>query len=181
MKPTDLIKELINAGCVLKRVRGSHHIFYSPITNKIFPVPHPKSNWPISPVKTIKKSAGLYNPPPFEVFFFTLGIQTPNDSDPAYGIVVPALCDDKYSCYSAADKESDIPAMATEAILLTVQDMIESDDYDVIDIHNDHVRIQITMSMLIAIRGSLLMLICHHLLVNKKDSILHCQIFLLIE
>lgn len=75
MKPTDLIKELINAGCVLKRVRGSHHIFYSPITNKIFPVPHPKSNWPISPVRTIKKSAGLYNPPPFEVFFLRLAFK----------------------------------------------------------------------------------------------------------
>ena len=71
--------------------------------------------------------------------FFTLGIETPSDSDTAYGIVVPALCDNKYSCYSAADKESDIPAMATEAVLLTVQDMIESGDYDVKDIHNDHV------------------------------------------
>lgn len=71
--------------------------------------------------------------------FFTLGIETPSDSNTAYGIVVPALCNDKYSCYSAADKESDIPAMATEAILLTVQDMIESGDYDVKDIHNDHV------------------------------------------
>ena len=71
--------------------------------------------------------------------FFTLGIETPNDSNTAYGIVVPALCNDKYSCYSAADEEADIPAMATEAILLTVQDMIESGDYDVKNIHNDHV------------------------------------------
>lgn len=71
--------------------------------------------------------------------FFTLGIETPNDSNTAYGIVVPALCNDKYSCYSAADKEADIPTMATEAILLTVQDMIESGDYDVKDIHNYHV------------------------------------------
>jgi len=36
MKSTDLIKELTNAGCVLKRVRGSHHMFYSPITKKRF-------------------------------------------------------------------------------------------------------------------------------------------------
>lgn len=71
--------------------------------------------------------------------FFTLGIETPSDSNTAYGIVVPALCNEKYGCYSAADKESDIPAMATEAILLTVQDMIESGDYDVTDIHNDHI------------------------------------------
>ena len=62
--------------------------------------------------------------------FFTLGIETPTDGNTAYGIVVPALCNDKYGCYSAADKESDIPAMATEAILLTIQDMIESGDYD---------------------------------------------------
>lgn len=71
--------------------------------------------------------------------FFTLGIETPNDSNTAYGIVVPALCNEKYGCYSAADKESDIPAMATEAILLTVQDMIEAGDYDINDIHNDHI------------------------------------------
>lgn len=72
--------------------------------------------------------------------FFTLGIETPNDSNAAYGgIVVPALCNDKYSCYSAADEESDIPAMATEAILLTVQFMIKSGDYDIKEIRNDHV------------------------------------------
>ena len=59
MKSTDLIKELTNAGCVLKRVKGSHHMFYSPITKKTFPVPHPKSELPIGTVRSIKKSAGL--------------------------------------------------------------------------------------------------------------------------
>lgn len=59
MKSTDLIKELANAGCVLKRVKGSHHMFYSPITNKTFPVPHPKSDLPIGTVRSIKKSARL--------------------------------------------------------------------------------------------------------------------------
>ena len=59
MKSTDLINELIRAGCILKRVRGSHHMFYSPITNKTFPVPHPKSDLPIGTLRSIKKSAGL--------------------------------------------------------------------------------------------------------------------------
>ncbi|MFQ0972249.1 type II toxin-antitoxin system HicB family antitoxin [Gilliamella sp. BG6] len=69
--------------------------------------------------------------------FFSIGIETAKDRK-AYGIVVPALCNEKYSCYSAADKQSDIPTMATEAILLTVQDMIESGDYDIKNIHNNH-------------------------------------------
>ncbi|MCO6552060.1 MAG: type II toxin-antitoxin system HicA family toxin [Gilliamella sp.] len=34
-------------------------MFYSPITNKTFPVPHPKSDLPIGTVRSIKKSAGL--------------------------------------------------------------------------------------------------------------------------
>lgn len=71
--------------------------------------------------------------------FFTLGIETPKDNSTAYGIVVPALCNDEYSCFSAADNENDIPVMATEAILLTVQDMIESGKYDIKDIKNNHV------------------------------------------
>ncbi len=71
--------------------------------------------------------------------FFTLGIETPKNKNTAYGIVVPTLCNDEYSCFSAANNESDIPAMATEAILLTIQDMIESGKYDIKDIPNNHV------------------------------------------
>ncbi|XKM14442.1 type II toxin-antitoxin system HicB family antitoxin [Orbaceae bacterium ac157xtp] len=71
--------------------------------------------------------------------FFTLGIESPKKDNEAYGIVVPALNNDEYSCYSAADSESDIPAMATEAILLTIQDMIASGKYDIKDIQNKHV------------------------------------------
>jgi len=59
MKSTDLVKELTDAGCVLKRIKGSHHMSYSPITGKTFPVPHPKSDLPIGTARSIKKSAGL--------------------------------------------------------------------------------------------------------------------------
>jgi predicted RNA binding protein YcfA (HicA-like mRNA interferase family) len=45
MKSTDLIKELSAAGCELKRQgKGSHQIWYSPITGKTFAVPHPKGS-----------------------------------------------------------------------------------------------------------------------------------------
>jgi predicted RNA binding protein YcfA (HicA-like mRNA interferase family) len=50
-----LIKELQEAGWVLDRVTGSHHIFthrYSPYT---IPVPHPKKA-----VRSIRKRAGLF-------------------------------------------------------------------------------------------------------------------------
>lgn len=74
--------------------------------------------------------------------FFTLGIESPKNNNEAYGIVVPALCNDKYDCFSAADNEDEIPAMATEAILLTIQDMIESGEYDISDVKNDHLSYQ---------------------------------------
>ena len=74
--------------------------------------------------------------------FFTLGIETPTNDNEAYGVVVPALCNDKYGCFSGADNEEDIPAMATEAILLTIQDMIESGEYDISDIKNNHLSYQ---------------------------------------
>ena len=60
MKSTDLIKALSAAGCELKRQgKGSHQIWYSPITGKTFAVPHPKGSLPIGTVKSIKKSAGI--------------------------------------------------------------------------------------------------------------------------
>ena len=60
MKSSDLIKELTAAGCYLKRQgKGSHEIWYSPITGMTFPVPHPKASLPVGTVKSIKKSAGI--------------------------------------------------------------------------------------------------------------------------
>ncbi|WP_085577770.1 MULTISPECIES: type II toxin-antitoxin system HicA family toxin [unclassified Pseudomonas] len=57
-----LIKELEDAGWVLDRVTGSHHIFthrYSPYS---IPVPHPKKDLPLGTVKSIRRRAGLLNP-----------------------------------------------------------------------------------------------------------------------
>ncbi|MFJ4196595.1 type II toxin-antitoxin system HicA family toxin [Pseudomonas sp. NPDC089534] len=57
-----LIKELEDAGWVLDRVTGSHHIFthrYSPYS---IPVPHPKKDLPLGTVKSIRRRAGLFNP-----------------------------------------------------------------------------------------------------------------------
>jgi len=55
-----LIKELQEAGWVLDRVTGSHHIFihrYNPYT---IPVPHPKEDLPLGTVRSIRKRAGLF-------------------------------------------------------------------------------------------------------------------------
>ncbi|RIJ08813.1 type II toxin-antitoxin system HicA family toxin [Pseudomonas sp. 91RF] len=57
-----LIKELEEAGWTLDRITGSH-IFthrYNPYT---IPVPHPKKDLPVGTVKSIRRRAGLYNPP----------------------------------------------------------------------------------------------------------------------
>lgn len=60
MKSTDLIKELTAAGCELKRHNGgSHQIWWSPVTGKTFPVPHPKKDLPPGTVRSIKKLAGI--------------------------------------------------------------------------------------------------------------------------
>ncbi len=60
MNSRDLIKELRALGCFLVRHgKGDHQIWYSPITNKKFAVPHPKQDLPIGTLNSIKKSAGL--------------------------------------------------------------------------------------------------------------------------
>ena len=60
MTSGDLIKELKSAGCKLERQgKGSHQIWYSPITGKKFVVPHPKSSLPVGTLKSIKKAAGI--------------------------------------------------------------------------------------------------------------------------
>jgi len=33
--------------------------------------------------------------------FFTIGIETPKKDNESYGIIVPALCNNNYSCFSA--------------------------------------------------------------------------------
>ena len=60
MKSSDLIQELKAVGCYMKRQgKGSHQIWFSPVTGKTFPVPHPKGALPVGTVKAIKKSAGI--------------------------------------------------------------------------------------------------------------------------
>ena len=54
-----LIKELEDAGWVLERVTGSHHMFKHPKRPGTVPVPHPKKDLPLGTVRAIKKLAGL--------------------------------------------------------------------------------------------------------------------------
>ncbi|WP_081673732.1 type II toxin-antitoxin system HicA family toxin [Pseudomonas cremoricolorata] len=59
MSSRALIKELLAAGWVLKRVTGSHHIFKHPINPNTVPVPHPKKDLPAGTLQSIRKRAGL--------------------------------------------------------------------------------------------------------------------------
>lgn len=60
MNSKELREELKSAGCSLARQgKGSHEIWYSPLTKKTFPVPHPKKFLPIGTVKSIKRLAGI--------------------------------------------------------------------------------------------------------------------------
>jgi predicted RNA binding protein YcfA (HicA-like mRNA interferase family) len=58
MKSADLIRELIAAGWVLDRVRGSHHIFRHPTRPGILVVPHPRKDLGKGLVAAIRKQAG---------------------------------------------------------------------------------------------------------------------------
>jgi predicted RNA binding protein YcfA (HicA-like mRNA interferase family) len=55
----DIIKILKEAGFVLDRVKGSHHIFLHPQNKKRAVVPHPKKDLPYGTASTILKQAGL--------------------------------------------------------------------------------------------------------------------------
>ncbi|WP_084165154.1 type II toxin-antitoxin system HicA family toxin [Skermanella stibiiresistens] len=59
MKSAGLIRELIEAGWTLDRVRGSHHVFKHPSRPGIIVVPHPKKDLGIGIVAAIRKQAGL--------------------------------------------------------------------------------------------------------------------------
>lgn len=56
---------------------------------------------------------------------FSVGVETPKDDNTAFGLVVPALCNDEYGCFSAVDSVDDIYPMAQEAIALVLSDMAE--------------------------------------------------------
>jgi predicted RNA binding protein YcfA (HicA-like mRNA interferase family) len=58
MKSADLIRELVEAGWILDRVRGSHHVFKHPDRPGIVVVPHPKKDLGSGLVAAIRKQAG---------------------------------------------------------------------------------------------------------------------------
>ena len=55
----DIIDLLKDAGFVLDRIKGSHHIFFHPENKKRAVVPHPKKDLPIGTARTILKQAGI--------------------------------------------------------------------------------------------------------------------------
>lgn len=55
----DIINILKEAGFVLDRVKGSHHIFLHPQNKKRAVVPHPKKDLPYGTARTILKQAGI--------------------------------------------------------------------------------------------------------------------------
>ena len=59
MKSADLIRELVRAGWVLQRVRGSHHVFQHPLRPGSVVVPHPKKDLGLGLVRAIRKQADL--------------------------------------------------------------------------------------------------------------------------
>ncbi|NAX23798.1 type II toxin-antitoxin system HicB family antitoxin [Vibrio sp. V39_P1S14PM300] len=66
---------------------------------------------------------------------FSIGIELPKEKEQAIGLVVPALCQDGYGCFSAADSEREVPAMAKEAILTMVEVMVEN-GYPVLNVQD---------------------------------------------
>lgn len=59
MKSADLIKELEQAGWILDRIRGSHHVFTHPLNPDIIVVPHPKKDLGEGVAGSLRKLAGL--------------------------------------------------------------------------------------------------------------------------
>ncbi|HZX58586.1 MAG TPA: type II toxin-antitoxin system HicA family toxin [Mucilaginibacter sp.] len=55
----DIINLLKDAGFVLDRIKGSHHIFFHPQNNKRAVVPHPKKDLPTGTARAILKQAGI--------------------------------------------------------------------------------------------------------------------------
>ncbi|PJG85686.1 type II toxin-antitoxin system HicB family antitoxin [Conservatibacter flavescens] len=61
---------------------------------------------------------------------FTIGVETPKNENEAFGLCVPALFNENYSCYSGADKVEDIVPMVTDAIHSMLETMVE-DGFDI--------------------------------------------------
>lgn len=61
---------------------------------------------------------------------FTIGVESPKNENEAFGLCVPALFVDNFSCFSAADTEEEIIPMVTDAIHTMLEMMIE-DGFDI--------------------------------------------------
>ncbi len=59
MNSTEIIKELENAGWVLRGVKGSHHIYTHPQRSGHISVPHPKKDLGVGLTHKLLKQAGL--------------------------------------------------------------------------------------------------------------------------
>ncbi|MEL4012811.1 type II toxin-antitoxin system HicB family antitoxin [Dryocola clanedunensis] len=57
--------------------------------------------------------------------FFSVGVEMPANENEAYGMIVPALCNDDFGCVSAADSQEEIAEMVREAILLITDEMVK--------------------------------------------------------
>jgi len=55
----EIIGLLKDAGFILDRIKGSHHIFLHPQNNKRAVVPHPKKDLPVGTARAILKQAGI--------------------------------------------------------------------------------------------------------------------------
>lgn len=58
--------------------------------------------------------------------FFSVGVETPKDENTAYGMIIPAFSAYDCGCFSAADTQEEIAANVRDAILLTVECIMES-------------------------------------------------------
>lgn len=65
---------------------------------------------------------------------FRVGIESPEDADTAYSIIIPALCNKGYTTLSAADTFEEIVPMAREAAFTMMQEMALAGDLDIVAI-----------------------------------------------
>ena len=59
MTSAELIREMRQAGWVLDRVNGSHHVFKNPERPGIVVVPHPKKPLGLGLVNALRRQAGI--------------------------------------------------------------------------------------------------------------------------
>lgn len=58
---------------------------------------------------------------------FSIGVELPKNENECYGLVVPALCTDIYSCFSAADTDAEILPQVRDVIESVLTDMLAND------------------------------------------------------